>query len=116
MNEELKELEELAEEELTTSENMSGKEAELPIRITPKKNRIIVMQAGDIVIEDEPARKGGFIGGHIYARNARTDEEVGKIYKTLHDGSTNKWKLAGELLKQLMPPEKEKTKKENIDN
>ena len=65
------------------------------------------MQAGDIVIEDEPARKSGFIGGHIYARNARTGEEVGKIYKTLHNGNTNKWKLAGELLKQMLPPEEE---------
>ena len=81
-------------------------------KITPKKNRIIVMQVGNIVIEDEPARKSGFIGGHIYVRNTETNEEIGKVYKTLHDGRTTKWSLAGELLKQMLPPEEEENKEE----
>ena len=83
-------------------------------KITPKKNRIIVMQVGNVVIEDEPARKSGFIGGYMYVRNVETGEEIGKAYKTLHDGSTTKWKLTGELLKQMLPPEEE-TEEESPD-
>lgn len=69
--------------------------------------RITIMAVDDIVIEDEPARKSGLIGGRIYVRNTTTGEEIHKNYRTLHDGSTTKWKLAGELLKQMLPPEEE---------
>ena len=69
--------------------------------------RITIMTVGDIVIEDEPARKSGLIGGRIYARNTTTGEEIHKNYRTLHDGRTTKWSLAGELLKQMLPPEEE---------
>lgn len=69
--------------------------------------RTPIISAGKYVIEDEPAKSRGFIGGNIYVRNTETGEEYHQMYKNFHGGKTNKWQVAATLLEQLAPVEEE---------
>ena len=69
--------------------------------------RTPIISAGKYIIEDEPAKSRGFIGGNIYVRNTETGEEYHQMYKNFHGGKTNKWQVAATLLERLAPVEEE---------